>query len=126
MVRASFDRPSAQYPHAKVFTGWIITLMDHEGPNSAYAYGPQAGKAVLDSVRATIAFGPAIGLDPTAKAVLWGYSGGAIAVSWAEALVNSYAPELHIVGGAHGGTPASLQPCVELIVSLRCSLKMLY
>ena len=41
---------------------------------------------------------------------------GAIAVGWAEALMAEYAPELNIVGGAHGGTPASFQPVVERIV----------
>ncbi|KAL8287150.1 hypothetical protein RQP46_003602 [Phenoliferia psychrophenolica] len=95
--------------------GWIVALPDHEGPNSAYAYGPQAGHAVLDSVRATLAFGPNVGLLPTAKVGLWGYSGGAIAMAWAEALIKTYGADLNIVGGAHGGTPASLQPCVELI-----------
>ncbi|KAL8281388.1 hypothetical protein RQP46_006072 [Phenoliferia psychrophenolica] len=97
--------------------GIIVTMMDHDGPNSSFAAGPLEGKMVLDSVRATLAFGPQIGLLPSARTVLWGYSGGAIATGWAEALQREYAPDLtkNIVGGAHGGTPASLQPTTEII-----------
>ncbi|KAL8281387.1 hypothetical protein RQP46_006071 [Phenoliferia psychrophenolica] len=97
--------------------GIIVTMMDHDGPNSSFAAGPLEGKMVLDSVRATLAFGPQIGLLPSARTVLWGYSGGAIATGWAEALQREYAPDLtkNIVGGAHGGTPASLQATTEAI-----------
>ncbi|KAL8280100.1 hypothetical protein RQP46_007430 [Phenoliferia psychrophenolica] len=97
--------------------GWIVTLLDYEGPNSAYVSGPQEGKGVLDGVRATLAFSNTIGLSPEAKAVLWGYSGGAIAVGWAEALLNSYAPDLKakVIAAATGGTPASLEPCFAQI-----------
>ncbi|KAL8287171.1 hypothetical protein RQP46_003623 [Phenoliferia psychrophenolica] len=90
--------------------GWIMTLVDYEGPNSAYVAGPQQGRAVLDAIRATLLFGSSIGLDRSAKVVMTGYSGGAIGVGWAEALLSSYASELNIVGSATGGTPASLRP----------------
>ncbi|KAL8276430.1 hypothetical protein RQP46_011182 [Phenoliferia psychrophenolica] len=94
--------------------GWIVTLSDHEGPASAWTSGRQEGMAVLDSIRATLQFGEAFGLFPKpaeVKTVMWGYSGGAIATGWAEALLNSYAPDLAstIVGGASGGTPADLK-----------------
>ena len=56
--------------------GTIVTFMDHEGMQSSLAAGPLEGHAVLDAVRATIAFGPHIGLLPKARSVLWGYSGG--------------------------------------------------
>ncbi|KAL8281410.1 hypothetical protein RQP46_006094 [Phenoliferia psychrophenolica] len=97
--------------------GIIVTMSDHEGPNSSYAVGPLEGQMVLDSVRATLAFGPQIGLLPSARTVLWGYSGGAIATGWAETLLEEYAPDLkeNIVGGAHGGTPASLELITETI-----------
>lgn len=98
------------------FKGWIVTLVDYEGPNSAYVAGPQLGRAILDSVRATLGFGTTIGLVPTADVVMWGYSGGAIAVVWAEALLNSYAGDLNVVGSATGGTPASLKPSLVQIV----------
>ena len=54
---------------------------------------------------------------------MWGYSGGAISTGWAGALLSTYAPELNVVGAAHGGTPASLQPCVEIIVRISTSSK---
>ncbi|KAL8279613.1 hypothetical protein RQP46_007926 [Phenoliferia psychrophenolica] len=71
---------------------------------------------VLDAIRATLLFGDNVGLLPTAKTVMWGYSGGAIATGWAEAQLASYAPDLvkNVVGGATGGTPAYLLP--EMIV----------
>lgn len=115
--------------------GVIVTFSDHEGPNNAYAAGPQEGRAVLDSIRATINFGEIIGLLPTAKSVVWGYryasaspcgfaapyrkmhSGGATASSWAEALQKTYAPEVNLVGGAHGGTPADLEVTGLFLVS---------
>jgi hypothetical protein len=39
---------------------------------------------------------------------LWGYSGGALASSWAAELHAAYAPELNVQGVASGGTPADL------------------
>ena len=62
---------------------------------------------MLDSIRATLAFST-LQLSKGVKVGLWGYSGGAIAMGWASALKPSYAPELNIVGAAHGGTPANL------------------
>jgi hypothetical protein len=38
---------------------------------------------------------------------MMGYSGGAIATTWASALQPSYAPELHVAGVAAGGIPAN-------------------
>lgn len=87
--------------------GWVVTVADHEGPNSAFIAGRLSGRAILDSIRATKAF-TTINLDPAVKTVMWGYSGGASAIGWAAALHSSYAPELNIVGAAHGGTPANL------------------
>lgn len=58
-----------------------------------------------------------IGLNPTANSVMWGYSGGAIAVGWAAALLDSYAPELNVVGASHSGTPADLRSVALKAVS---------
>jgi hypothetical protein len=87
--------------------GWVVTIADHEGPNSAFISGRLSGRAILDSIRATKAFNT-IKLDSGVKTVMWGYSGGASAIGWAAAIHSSYAPELNIVGAAHGGTPANL------------------
>jgi hypothetical protein len=68
----------------------------------------------LDSVRATKAFAT-LGLASNVKVGMWGYSGGAIAQGWAAALQPSYAPDLNVVGIAHGGTPANLTATVEFL-----------
>lgn len=88
--------------------GWAVSVPDHEGPNSAYAAGPLAGRITLDGVRAAENFAP-LGLPGTDTRVgLWGYSGGAIATGHAAELHPTYAPELNVVGVAEGGTPADL------------------
>ncbi|KAL8292167.1 hypothetical protein RQP46_001633 [Phenoliferia psychrophenolica] len=53
---------------------WIVSVMDHEGPYSSYGVGATSGRAVLDSIRAVVSFGSTVGLIPTAKSVVWGYS----------------------------------------------------
>jgi pimeloyl-ACP methyl ester carboxylesterase len=84
--------------------GWIVSAPDYEGPIAAYAAGKLMGHNILDGLRATINH-----LDLKKPCVtMWGYSGGAISTGWAAALAPSYAKDLHIVGVATGGTPASL------------------
>ena len=96
------------YPRIhRLMTGWVVTTADYEGPNSAFAAGRLEGRSVLDSIRATTAFGD-LGLQAGAKVAMWGYSGGAIAAGWAAALHKTYAPEINLVGVAHGGTPSNL------------------
>ncbi|HEX5403192.1 MAG TPA: lipase family protein [Pseudonocardiaceae bacterium] len=88
---------------AALSKGWVVTVPDYEGPNSAYMAGRQAGHAVLDAIRATESF-RRTGLNGAATNVgLWGYSGGALASDWAAELQSSYAPELNIAGVAEGG-----------------------
>ncbi|KAL8283890.1 hypothetical protein RQP46_005322 [Phenoliferia psychrophenolica] len=96
---------------APSYMSWIVTLSDYQGPKSAFTSGPQSGMAVLDAIRATKLFAPTLGLHPSARTVMWGYSGGAIAVGWAEALLATYgAPDLlkNVVGAATGGIPADI------------------
>lgn len=87
--------------------GWTLVYPDHEGPSSSYAAGRLAGQITLDSIRAAEQFAP-LGLDVHTPVGMWGYSGGAIATSWAASLQPRYAPELNIVGAASGGTPADV------------------
>ena len=61
----------------------------------------------MDGIRATVA-SPDVGLDQGVKSAIWGYSGGATAAGWGGALHKTYAPEVNLVGVAHGGTPANL------------------
>ncbi|EHA46746.1 lipase 5 [Pyricularia oryzae 70-15] len=81
--------------------GWIVSVPDFEGPEAAFSAGPQAGHAVLDSVRAVLSFTNLTEPD-SARYALWGYSGGAFASGFAGELQASYAPELDIAGIAIG------------------------
>lgn len=86
--------------------GWSVSMPDHLGPNSAYGAAKMGGQIALDGARAAKNFEPLqLRNSPVAMA---GYSGGAMATAWAAALAPTYAPELNIVGAAHGGTPMDL------------------
>lgn len=87
--------------------GWALSIPDHEGPDSAYAAGPLAGRIVLDGIRAAKNFSP-LGVSAESRIGMYGYSGGAIATGHAAELKRAYAPELNIVGAAEGGVPADL------------------
>ncbi|MBL1079707.1 triacylglycerol lipase [Nocardia sp. 2] len=87
--------------------GWGVVIPDHQGPDSAYAAGPLAGRITLDGIRAARAFDP-LRITPDARIGLYGYSGGAIATGHAAELRQSYAPELNIVATAEGGVPSDL------------------
>lgn len=89
---------------AALNNGWYVMSPDYEGLKGQYGAGDQAGHAILDAVRATLAVGPNLGLSSTARYALWGYSGGSLATEWAVELAASYAPELSFAGTAFGGT----------------------
>jgi len=83
--------------------GWDVAVPDYEGLKSEWAVGPTLGRATLDGIRATESFAPA-GLEGARTLVgMNGYSGGAIASTWAEALARRYAPRLNIAAVAAGG-----------------------
>ena len=84
---------------------YAVVVTDHQGPRQSYAGGRISGHAVLDALRAAVN-ASWLGLAPDAPVAVSGYSGGAIASSWAAELAPSYAPELRLVGAAIGGTPA--------------------
>jgi hypothetical protein len=94
--------------------GWTLIYPDFEGPSSEYAAGRLEGQIVLDSIRAAEQFSP-LGLNAQTKVGINGYSGGAIAASWASSLQKSYAPELNIVGVTSGGTPANIPGIINNI-----------
>ncbi|PWN49095.1 LIP-domain-containing protein [Violaceomyces palustris] len=89
--------------------GWTVVVPDYESERDAFGAGPQAGRAVLDSLKATFNFEPLDLNRSRARVVLFGYSGGAQASGWASCLKSAYAPELPIVGSAFGGTPVDLE-----------------
>lgn len=96
--------------------GFVVSIPDYEGPESAFGSGPQAGQATLDSIRAVLNSGELTGIDKdNVDVVMWGYSGGSIPTEWAAELQPTYAPELKIAGAAVGGTIANLRSVILTI-----------
>ncbi|KAB8226952.1 secretory lipase-domain-containing protein [Aspergillus alliaceus] len=89
--------------------GPVLNIPDYEGWNAAFTVGPQTAYHTLDSIRAAFNFKDEIDLQPNARTVLYGFSGGAYATEWASEMQPSYAPELtQIVGAAMGGPPPNI------------------
>ncbi|MFI2231710.1 lipase family protein [Nocardia testacea] len=84
--------------------GYTVIVADTEGQTANFAAGPEYGRNTLDSIRAATR-APQTGLTTDTRIGLFGYSGGAIATSWAAALAPAYAPEVNrrLVGAASGG-----------------------
>ena len=89
--------------------GWAVAVTDMEGLGTpglhTYVVGRSEGHAVLDMARAALAL-PDAGIDPDAPIGIMGYSQGGGSAAWAAELAPTYAPELHLVGVAAGGTVA--------------------
>jgi hypothetical protein len=115
-IADSISQEQGAEPLAGLNLGWTVVYPDHEGPFSEFAAGRLAGQITLDGIRAALQFAP-LGLGTHTPVGMWGYSGGAIATSWAASLQRSYAPELNIVGFASGGTPADLSDVINNIDS---------
>jgi len=93
--------------------GWAVAMPDHGGVDNRFLTPRQPGFAVLDGIRAVENFNP-VGLAGTATPVsLWGYSGGAIASSWAIEQHPTYAPELDIKGAAFGAPERDLEASLK-------------
>ncbi len=104
-MMATTDSPGLDIDlNSMLAMGWAQVIPDYEGPKSAWLAGPGEGHVVLDGIRAARSFVPA-GLDHSPWA-LDGYSGGANGAGWAAQLQPTYAPDVHLVGVAIGGTPA--------------------
>lgn len=89
--------------------GWAVAMPDHGGVDNRFLTPHQPGYAVLDGVRAVESFKP-LKLDGAKTRVgLMGYSGGAIASSWAIEEQPTYAPELNIQGAAFGAAERDLE-----------------
>jgi hypothetical protein len=84
--------------------GYSVVIADTQGRTADFAAGPEYARTTLDSLRAAIS-APSTGIGAKPDIALLGYSGGAIATSWAAALAPSYAPGINkrIVGAAEGG-----------------------
>ncbi|MEO6918212.1 MAG: lipase family protein [Collimonas sp.] len=84
--------------------GYNVIVPDTEGQTADFPVGPEEGMTTLDSIRAVFN-SPSIGMTPSSKIALIGYSGGAIATDWAAQLAPTYAPDVNkrLVGAAFGG-----------------------
>lgn len=81
--------------------GWVVSVPDHEGMEGNWGAPREAGHCALDGVRAAVRHGvPGVGSG--SPVLLWGYSGGGWATSWAAELAAAYAPELRIAGAVLG------------------------
>ena len=92
--------------------GYAVTVTDYQGyTNGAvptYSAGKAEGQAVLDAVRAGRQV-PGSGITEKDPVIVWGYSQGGQAASWAAELQSSYASDVKTIGLAAGGTPSNLQ-----------------
>ncbi|HEV2375251.1 MAG TPA: lipase family protein [Streptosporangiaceae bacterium] len=92
--------------------GWAVVITDYPGQGTPgpelYNVGIPEGYGVLDALRAATHVAGA-GLSAVAPMAIEGYSQGGGAADWAAQLQPTYAPKLHLVGVAAGGTPANLQ-----------------
>ena len=110
---ATYYTTGSPFVDAALGRGWYVNVPDYEGPLASFTAGVQSGHAVIDSVRASLRSD--CGLTPTAKAALWGYSGGSQAAELAAELQVQYAPELRFAGVAIGGVVANVTSFIETI-----------
>lgn len=95
-----------------VSNGWVMVATDYtglgtEGPH-AYLIGAEAGRSVLDALRAARQM-PEVSLAE--QTVVWGHSQGGGVALWTGILAPSYAPEENILGIA-ALSPASDLPAM--------------
>ncbi|RMI29454.1 lipase family protein [Nocardia stercoris] len=88
---------------AALARGWAVSVPDTGGIDNHFESPHEPGYVVLDGIRAAENFAPAGLPGPGTRAVLWGYSGGAITSAWAAQEQPHYAPELNLAGAALGG-----------------------
>lgn len=88
--------------------GYTVVVPDTEGQQANFAAGPEYGTHTLDSIRA-VTRSKSTAVNSSTKVGLLGYSGGAIASSWASIRAPQYAPEVNkrLVGVAQGGVLAT-------------------
>jgi uncharacterized membrane protein HdeD (DUF308 family)/alpha-beta hydrolase superfamily lysophospholipase len=92
--------------------GWVMVSTDYSGLGTAgphaYLVGEQAGRSVLDAVRAAHQM-PELELED--RTVVWGHSQGGAGALWTGVLASTYAPDTHVIGVA-ALSPASDLPAL--------------
>ncbi len=91
--------------------GWAVVLTDYQGyttgSQTLFGVGGAEGHAVLDAAKAADQI-PGVGLSPSTRTAIWGYSLGGQAAAWAAQLQPTYDPRMNLVGVAAGGIPGNL------------------
>jgi pimeloyl-ACP methyl ester carboxylesterase len=89
--------------------GWVITASDYQGLGTPglhpYIAGENAGRNVIDIVRAARKFLPA---RASREYVIWGHSQGGHTALFGWKIAADYAPELHLHGVVAGAPPSQL------------------
>jgi uncharacterized membrane protein HdeD (DUF308 family)/alpha-beta hydrolase superfamily lysophospholipase len=89
--------------------GWVMVSTDYSGLGTeaphAYLVGEQAGRSVLDAVRAARQMSE---LQLSEKTVVWGHSQGGGGALWTGMLASTYAPDTNVIG------VAALSPASDL------------
>ncbi|RCK57260.1 Lipase 1 [Candida viswanathii] len=95
--------------------GYFVVSPNYNGPKGTFTAGFQSAHAVLNSLRGVLSSGNITGINPEAKVVLWGYSGGSLASSWAASVQPEYAPDLanNLAGVALGGFVTNITSVAE-------------
>lgn len=99
--------------------GWNVALTDLPGLGNpaiqhTYMNRVDQGNATLDVAKAAAKLGIA-GLDASNPVATWGYSQGGGASAAAVELQPTYAPDLNLVAGMAGGTPADLTMTADAV-----------
>ena len=101
---------------ASLKKGYAVVVTDYQGytqgATPTYTAGAAEAHAVLDIERAARQI-PGSGIVLASPTILWGYSQGGQAASWAAELQPQYAPDIRLVGLATGGTPGDLQALAD-------------
>lgn len=89
--------------------GYAVILPDTEGQTANMTAGREYGMNTLDAIRAAFNVPDQTKINPNAKVVLAGYSGGAWSSMWAAQMAPTYAPDVNakLVGVAVGGLPVN-------------------
>lgn len=100
------------FANRELSQGYILVFTDYEGPKAGFSVGKLAAQGVLDGARGglnQLGINIQSGSQKDARVAFFGYSGGALATSWAVQNQAAYAPDLSkfIVGASYGGIPVN-------------------
>ncbi len=100
--------------------GWVMVSTDYTGLGTAgphgYLVGEQAGRAVLDAVRAARHLAE---LELEDRTVVWGHSQGGGGALWTGVLASTYAPDTNVIGVAALSPASDLPALVENVGVVR-------